>query len=248
MNNLTAIILAAGKGKRLGSLTDNLPKPMIEVNGTKIIDNLISILVKNNFKKVVAVTGYLHQTLSTHLQKYQSEIDLVLIENQDYASTNNIYSLWLAQDHLKDGFYLFEADIFFEEQILSNLVNSPDDNIILLGKHNSEMEGTVVELDGENHVTNMYLKRHQQGDFDFTNKYKTVNFYKISAEFTHHFFLDKLNDHIKKNDLNSYYELIIAEAIRKGYKFYGLTTENLYWWEIDTQQDLQYCEAIFSES
>lgn len=248
MNDLTAIILAAGKGTRLGTLTDNIPKPMIEVNEIKIIDNLISLLIKNNFRKVVVVTGFLHQTLSTHLQQYQAEIDLVMIENKDYASTNNIYSLWLAQDHLKDGFYLFEADIFFEEQILSNLVNSPNADIILLGKHNSKMDGTVVELDDKHFVENMYLKRHQREDFDFSNKYKTVNFYKISPEFTHHFFLDKLKEHIKKNDLNSYYELIIAEAIRKGYKFYGLTTENLRWWEIDTQQDLQYCEAIFSES
>ncbi len=247
MENLPAVILAAGKGQRLGNVTDNIPKPMVEVNGIRIIDNLISSLIKNNIQQVVVVTGYLHEMLSEHLKQFTHQIDLVIIENEVYATTNNIFSLWKAEKYLANGFYLFEADIFFDHEIVKELVNSTYDNVILLGKHTSKMDGTVVDLNENSSVSEMFLKRHQKNDFDYSNKYKTMNFYKLSKQFIREFFYEKLRSHIEKKDLNSYYELIIEEALREKCNFYGLDATDLKWWEIDTQEDLNYCESLFKD-
>ena len=75
---------------------------------------------------------------------------------------------------------------------------------------------------------------------------ETVNFYKIGSQFTRDFFHDKLRSHIEREDLNSYYELIIEEALKENWLFYGLDAEEIKWWEIDTQEDLKYCESLFS--
>jgi len=244
--NLPAVILAAGKGERLGNLTEKSPKPMVRVNGIQIIDNLIQSLIDNQIERVIVVTGYLHNVLSKSLDKFRGKIDLILVENPIYATTNNIYSLWLTRKYLKTGFYLLEADIFFEQELMNRFVNSGLADIMLVGKHNYNMEGTVVQLDRENKAFKMFLKKEQINDFDYTDKYKTINFYRIGSKALINFFLDQLNSHIKRKDLNSYYEIIIKEAMEKGYLFFALKSQNLKWWEIDTPKDLKYCENLFS--
>lgn len=247
MKSLPAVILAAGKGTRLGSLSDHQPKPMTEVNGVAIIHNLMESLVRNGFERIVLVTGYLNDILEEAVRSYESQCEIIPVYNEIYATTNNIYSLWLAKEYLAEGFYLFEADVFFEDAVMSRLMTAPEENIILVGKHHPKMDGTVVDLDDSGKVSNMYLKRHQKDDFDFTDKYKTVNFYRIGKSFAQDFFLKRMDEHIDADDLNSYYELIIQEALEKSYSFYGLTTKAYKWWEIDAQEDLKYCETMFRQ-
>jgi len=244
--NLPAVILAAGKGTRLGKLSDNNPKPMTEVNGKMIIDNLMESLIKNGFERIIIATGYLNETLEKNVSKYQDQVEIICVYNEIYGSTNNIYSLWLTKKYLLNGFYLFEADVFFDNEIMQRLVKCKSDNVMLVGKHNDLMDGTVVDLNEDNKVKNMYLKRHQLGNFDFSNKYKTVNFYRIGKKFSEKFFLPTMEEHIKNEDWNSYYELIIREALDNDFEFKAVTTENQKWWEIDTKEDLEFCEKSFS--
>lgn len=243
---LPAVILAAGKGTRLGKLSDHNPKPMTVVNGKMIIENLMESLIKNGFKRIIVATGYLNDVLETAVDKYRKQAEIICVYNEIYASTNNIYSLWLTKEYLQNGFYLFEADVFFENKIMQKLIAAKTENVMLVGKYNRMMEGTVVDLDEKNHVLQMYLKRHQKPDFDFSDKYKTVNFYRIGKNFTRDFFLPKMSEHIENNDLNSYYELIIKEALDSKIEFSAVKTENLKWWEIDTIEDLEFCEKMFS--
>ncbi len=242
----TAIILAAGRGTRLKNMTENMPKPMVNVNGKSIISKLTEHLINNGINKIVVLVGYMADSLKEHLKEYESTVDIVFIENNIYDTTNNIYTLWLAKDYLKNGFYLFEADIFCENDIIKNLLSDSRDNIMLVGKFTSLMNGTVIShKNNSEEVDKMYLKKEQINNFDYSDKYKTVNFYKIGADFVNTFFLQKLDEHINKKDTNSYYELIIKEAIDKGHTFYSIKINELNWWEIDNQEDLEIAEEIF---
>ncbi|MCK5077663.1 MAG: phosphocholine cytidylyltransferase family protein [Calditrichia bacterium] len=245
LENKTAVILAAGRGKRLKALSQNKPKPMVTVNNVSIIEKLISNLVKNKFSKIVIVVGYMADMIKEHLNKYEHQTEIIYVFNEIFDSTNNIYSLYLAKDYLINGFYLFEADIFCENSIFESMINSTDDNIILIDKYNDSMEGTVVGVDEHNIVTGMYLGKEQEDDFDFSDKFKTVNFYKIGKSFYKEFFKNKLEEYIDKKEVSSYYELIIKFAVEAGYKFNGLKTANMKWWEIDTIEDLKTAEKIF---
>lgn len=242
----TAIILAAGRGSRLKELSLEHPKPMTQINDISIIENLVQNLISQHIKNIVMVVGYLADKLKEHLEeRFGAAANMIFVENDIYDKTNNIYSLWLAAEYMKKGFYLFEADVFFEEQVLKRLLEHEADDIILIDRYNPEMEGTVVRLDNHSMVKKMYLKRHQTEDFNFEDTYKTLNFYKISRNFVESFFMQKLRSHIERNDVNSYYELIIKEAIDEGFKFFGLSTEGLKWWEVDTYEDLLKAESIF---
>ena len=243
----TAIILAAGRGSRLKEMTNDLPKPMVEINNKSIISNLTEQLIDEGIDHIVVLIGYMADTLIKHLEGYKNKVKITFIENEIYDTTNNIYTLWLAKEYLKNGFYLFEADIFCEKEIIKKLLHNQQENVILVDKFTNLMNGTVIANEtGSEKVQNMFLKKEQGVNFDYSISYKTVNFYKIGKEFTELFFLKELENHINKKDINSYYELIIKEAIDSGYEFHSLRTQKLKWWEIDNQEDLEIARKIFA--
>lgn len=241
----TGIILAAGRGKRLKELSANKPKPLVEVNGKSILSNLVESMIDCGLQKIVLVVGYKAEQIIRHLQKFSTAAEIIFIKNEIWETTNNIYSLWLANEYLEDGFTLFEADVIFDKIILSTLLQRPDDNVMLIDKYTDNMNGTVVTCDKKGNITSVYLKQNQSDNFDFSDKFKTVNFYKIGKEFYQDFFKMKLEEYITNNDVSYYYEAIIKDGIDKGYKFYGLQTKPYKWWEIDTKEDLKIAENIF---
>ncbi len=241
----TAVILAAGRGARLEELSHNMPKPLVEVGGTSIISNLVQSLIRNGMRKIVLVVGYRSGLIVDHLQRYAGATELVFLENPDFDTTNNIYSLWLAREHLERGFCLFEADVFFEDGLIEAMLAHPEENVMVVDRYTPRMDGTVVSLDEGDRVTAMHLKRSQDGDFDFTGKFKTVNFYRISAGFYRDYFRDDLSGYIEGGEVSYYYEAIIRDGIEAGHSFAALKTQDLRWWEIDTKEDVTRAESIF---
>ncbi len=94
-----AIIMAAGIGQRMRPLTLATPKPLIRVNGKRMIDSVISALHQNGIFEIAVAVGY-RKELFTELElEYPG---LKLIENPDYDRCNNISSLYYARDYLSD--------------------------------------------------------------------------------------------------------------------------------------------------
>ena len=114
---MQAIILAAGMGKRLGDLTKNNTKCMVEVNGVRLIDRFISQLSKFKLNRLVIVVGYEGQKLIDYIgHRYDDGLKIEFIHNPIYDKTNNIYSLALAKDALcEDDTILLESDLIFED-------------------------------------------------------------------------------------------------------------------------------------
>ena len=104
-----AIILAAGFGSRMMPATADRPKPMVTVNGVRIIDTLLDALVAAGVTDITVVGGYKYDKLCELQQKYPF---IKLIENREFDKTNNISSAVLALDALHDGCYFCEADLY----------------------------------------------------------------------------------------------------------------------------------------
>ena len=95
-----AIIMAAGKGERLSPVTLDTPKPLVKVNGVRMIDTIIDGLHANGINEIYIVTGYLMEEFSVLLEKYP---DVKLLSNQFYMEYNNISSLYIARKYLELG-------------------------------------------------------------------------------------------------------------------------------------------------
>ena len=111
-----AIIMAAGLGNRMRPVTNHTPKPMIRVNGARMIDSVISALHKNGIYEIYVVVGYLKEQFQVLEQEYPG---LKLIENPYYDTCNNISSLYMAREHLSDVIILDGDQIIYDETILS---------------------------------------------------------------------------------------------------------------------------------
>ena len=102
-----AVFIAAGFGTRLVPITLNTPKPLVRVNGTRIIDTLLDAIVAAGIEEIVIVRGYLAEQFDQLLYKYPN---IRFIENPIYNEANNISSAICAKD-LLEGAYVLEADL-----------------------------------------------------------------------------------------------------------------------------------------
>ena len=109
-----AVMLASGFGSRMMPVTEKRPKPLVRVNGVRIIDTLLDALVAAGIEEIWLVRGYRAQDFDELLEKYPQ---IRFIENSDYAATNNISSAVLAADHFENA-YAFESDLYLRNPAL----------------------------------------------------------------------------------------------------------------------------------
>lgn len=109
-----AVLLASGFGSRMLPVTETCPKPLVRVNGRRIIDTLLDALVAAGIEEIWIVRGYLGECFDELLVDYPQ---IRFIDNPDYATTNNISSALLAVEHMRDA-YVFESDLFLKNPAL----------------------------------------------------------------------------------------------------------------------------------
>lgn len=102
-----AIFIAAGLGSRLRPVTLETPKPLVKVNGTRIIDTLIDGVMAAGIEEIYVVCGYLGDKFVELKEKYPN---IQLVTNTMYTECNNISSAWLMREHLQNA-YVLEADL-----------------------------------------------------------------------------------------------------------------------------------------
>lgn len=102
-----AVILAAGYGMRMVPINMETPKGLLEIHGEPLIERIIRQLHEAGIREIYIVVGFMKE-------HYEYLIDLYgvdLIVNTQYASKNNLYSLWLAAGHLSNT-YIVPCDIW----------------------------------------------------------------------------------------------------------------------------------------
>ncbi len=244
---MQGIMLAAGMGKRLGKYTNNNTKCMLKVCDETLLERAVDSLKIAGINKLILVVGYKADNLKEFVNTHIKDMDIVFIENKDYSTTNNIYSLYLAKDYLmKEDTILLESDLIFDKNLIKELVDMPYDTAAAVAPYEPWMDGTITLVDENDNILEFVEKK--DFDFDKAHEYfKTVNIYKFSKEFSSTCYIPFLEAYIKAYGNNEYYELVlkaIANLSKTGLKAFKLTSEK--WYEIDDAQDLDIATNIFA--
>lgn len=108
--------MAAGLGNRMRPVTLKTPKPLVKVNGVRMIDSVIHALHDNGIYEIYVVVGYLKEQFVDLEKEYPG---LILIENPYFDTCNNISSLYVAREHLKNVMILDGDQLIYNPDILS---------------------------------------------------------------------------------------------------------------------------------
>lgn len=157
-----AVILAAGFGSRMMPATADRPKPMVLVNGIRIIDTLLDALVAVGIRDITLVRGYCKERFDDLHEKYPF---LKLVDNDIYNETNNISSAMAVLDEI-DGCYLCEADLYISNP---NVITKYQYASNILGSYSLETDDWSFQMDASGHIVH-----YQKG-----NTY-CYNYYGIS--------------------------------------------------------------------
>lgn len=115
-----AIILAAGRGRRLGVLTRAQPKCLLQVGARTLLEHQLAALAQVGVERVAVVIGFAGERV-----RQVGGARLHYIVNERSTLTNSFYSLWLAREVARDGFLLLNADVLFHPDLLLRLLHSP---------------------------------------------------------------------------------------------------------------------------
>lgn len=241
--NIKTIILAAGMGRRLQNVTENIPKCLIELNGKTVLENMIKNFVDVGIIDFIIVVGYKNELIKQKLSDIEKnyKINYDIVHNHDYAITNSGVSLNLAFQHINndnDEIIVINADLIFDKRILENMVKINVTTMVIDDKKILTKESFKVKIDN-NEIKSMGKDvpiEESTGEFIGLSIMK-LNDLKIIKEI-----LKRL---IVKNR-NQYYSCIYKKFSSVGHINY-IFVDGLKWTDIDVPDDLKYAEEIIGD-
>ncbi|MBK5254688.1 MAG: aminotransferase class I/II-fold pyridoxal phosphate-dependent enzyme [Vicinamibacteria bacterium] len=243
---MRALILAAGLGRRLGDLTRDRTKAMVEVAGHRLIDRALDALLAAGIHDVVIVLGHGAPGLRAAIEGRGGDLCVVFIENPVYAETNNIYSLWLAREVLAEGDTLvLESDLIFDPGLIVDVLNDDSKSLAVVAPFKPWMDGTVTILDPSDDIVSL-LPRAAFEWRDASRYFKTVNIYKFSRGFSRDLYLPFLEAYIRAFGRSRFYEQVLSVITAMGKSELQAHRTTRLWYEIDDVEDLRTAETLFS--
>ncbi len=243
---MKSIILAAGKGTRLGYLTKNKPKCMINVAGIPLLKYQIETLKSCNINNINIITGY----LSSMVKFPNTKIYL----NKDYATTNMVSTLFTAKEEINDesDVVISYGDIIYSREILAQLIKSDKPISIAIdtkwrdywsqrmANPLDDAETLKIDRNGQLKEIGNIPKSYSdiEGQYMGLIKVKAKYFPLMYEEWIK---MDKNIQYNGQNFENMYMTSFIQYLIDIGWNIFPVKVKNK-WAEIDTKSDVVVAE------
>jgi L-glutamine-phosphate cytidylyltransferase len=225
-----AIILAAGQGRRLWPYTKDRPKCLLDIGGRSIIEHQVDLLTACGIRQITVVIGYMGSKVREVLGSRVS-----YCENDRFAATSSMYSLWLARDAAADGFLVVNSDVLFHRDILRSLLDSPHGDALAV-----DFESALAEEEMKVHVRDGRVvalsKQLSNGDGE------NLGMIKLSAEGSRVLFA-KIDELLRQNHRQVMVPFAL-NAIAPSYVLAAVPVQGLPWIEIDFPEDYERARDV----
>ena len=237
---MKAIILAAGMASRLRPLTNNTPKSLLKIGERSLLQRSMDALIAHGVSEFCIVTGYLHEQIEQFVRQCYPEVSVRFIHNADYATTNNIYSLWLARPAAEGAdILLLDSDLLYDGQILSRVLHDDSANVLTLIRHELGEEEMKVVVDDGGHIREISKTCNPQQAIG-----ESLGIEKMGSSYTQALYreLDVMmnREHLE----NRYYELAFERLIAQGHTYKVLDVTDLFSCELDTVEDFENAKQL----
>src|ERR1051325_7127491 len=231
---MKAIILAAGKGTRLNG-QDLKPKCLFEVGGQTLLARQVEALREAGINDIVIVLGFEAERIR---RLYEHTASFVI--NSRFEETSSLYSLWLARDHLRDGFVVLNCDVLFHPELLTKLVSSPFDDALLVDLANSQLGDEEMKVKISDGLVVDIRKDMDPAEADGEN----VGMVKFSPEGAKRL-VDEMDSLIARGHERDWAPRAFCEFASR-FPLHAISTDNYPWIEIDFPEDYRKAqEEVF---
>lgn len=237
---MQAIIMAAGRGSRLGELTDEKPKAFLEIKGIRLIEYNIALLHSIGVRDIIIVTGY----KSEYFEELFEDVEGVkCVYNPFYEFMNVLGSFYIGQEYLKneDTIYM-HADTLCDLEIISLMNKSDADLVLPVDYKMCDEEAMKVRTDSGRvvEISKQISCDIAEGEF--------IGICKIRGDMVDE--VKKFSKELMKNKkFKAYFEEVIQELIdRKKYKIIAISTEGHFWGEVDFLEDYNRVRELLPNS
>jgi choline kinase len=231
---ITAIILAAGVGKRLGGGIADRPKCLTELDGRSLLDRTLDALEQVGVRQAVVVVGYLAEQVQEAVAGREG---VGTVYNPEYRK-GAILSLWTAREWLNGDVLVMDADVLFPVEMLRRLVDSPHSNCFLMDTRAANDGEAQMLMAKDGRVLD--IARGLRGDFDACGE--SVGFLKLDTAGAGALCcllqetLSRGQDGIEHEEV---YPALMRECVI-GYE----RVDDLPWMEIDFPEDVEGAKAL----
>lgn len=175
---MKALIYNSGLGKRMGDLTKDKPKSMVMLkNGETIFERQLRLLNECGIKDVVVTTGPFKEKIEAVVKEKQyKDMNIILVENPIYMTTNYIYSMYCAKEYLDDDIILLHGDLVFNRGLLQKVIDSSFCDLVTINRKKE-----LPEKDFKGRIKNGFLQEVSINIFD-KDCFALQPMYKLSKE------------------------------------------------------------------
>ena len=238
---MIAFILAAGASTRLKPNTLSRHKCLLEIfDNKKIIDIELTSLRDNGVRDVIIAVGYFKEKIENYVKLNYPDMNFIFVNNEKYASTNCIYSMWLCREHLNEDTIFLTGDLIFESKVMKDMIQSKFNNVMYVNPESQIIEKNFKVKIGNND----FIKEIGVNVFDENAKI-AYPLYKLSKS-SMKIWMKEIDNYIQQDKTNLYGEDAFNNISDKINLMPMYTTD--FCMEIDDHEDLLEAKKYYKKN
>ncbi len=252
---MISVILSAGMGTRLRPLTDEIPKPLLEINNITLLERMIKNCMNAGIREFILVVGYKKEKVFEIAPKLEEQYDISIkiIENEEYNETNTSVSTYLASSYIekenKDDFILINGDNVVDPEIITRIAETDHTSLIVddfkdLNEESFKLILEDIKTNEDNTIANGIISQIGK-EIDIPSS--TGEFIGVSKVIKED--LSRFNEILSKlidEDRQNYYDFAY-KPLSKDTTIDYVLTNGLKWTEIDDHNDWKIANKLIDE-
>lgn len=229
---MQVVILASGRGTRMGNLTDAVPKPMLTVAGKNLIERKLDVLPPL-FDEIILVIGYQGQVIREYFGADYHGIPIRYVEQPDLSGTGS--ATWLVRDYVQDRFLILMGDDLYAREDIEKCI-AKDDWVVLVERTSHMASGGSVIVDSKGYAIGI-----EEGDHTGKPGVMNTNMFVLDSRV----FAQPLVPKALGSEEFGLPQTVLAASKDLGIPLHAVNATN--WIQITAPEDLERAAKIIEE-